>query len=78
MLAQKFEDREATLEYPVLSQPKLDGIRCIVQKKDGKVISRTRNGRAIEAIPHILEELEYFFDLHPNAILDCVLYNPDL
>lgn len=78
MLAQKFEDREATLEYPVLSQPKLDGIRCIIQKKDGKVISRTRNGRAIEAIPHILEELEYFFDENPNAILDGELYNHDL
>jgi DNA ligase 1 len=78
MLAQKFEDREATLEYPVCSQPKLDGIRCIVQKKDGKIISRTRNGRAIEAIPHILEELEHLFEKSPDAIIDGELYNHDL
>jgi len=78
MLAQKFEDRESTLEYPVYSQPKLDGIRCIVQKEEGKIISRTRSGRDIEAIPHILEELEYFFELYPNAILDGELYNHDL
>lgn len=78
MLAQKFEDRESTLEYPVYSQPKLDGIRCIVQKEDGKIISRTRSGRDIESIPHILEELECFFELYPNAILDGELYNHDL
>jgi ATP-dependent DNA ligase len=75
MLAQKFEDREATLEYPVCSQPKLDGIRCIVQKKNGKIVSHTRTGREIETIPHVLEELKYFFDLYPNAILDGELYN---
>jgi len=78
MLAQKFEDRELSLQYPVYSQPKLDGIRCIVQKEEGKIISRTRSGRDIEAIPHILEELEYFFELYPNAILDGELYNHDL
>ena len=75
MLAQKFEDREATLEYPVYSQPKLDGIRCIVQMKDGKIVSHTRTGREIETIPHILEELKFFFDLYPNAVLDGELYN---
>ena len=75
MLAQKFEDREATLEYPVCSQPKLDGIRCIVQKKNGKIVSHTRTGREIETIPHVLEELKYFFEIYPNAILDGELYN---
>ena len=75
MLAQKFEDREATLEYPVCSQPKLDGIRCIVQKKDGKIVSHTRTGREIETIPHVLHELRYFFELYPNAVLDGELYN---
>jgi DNA ligase-1 len=75
MLAQKFEDREATLEYPVYSQPKLDGIRCIVQKKNGKIVSHTRTGREIETIPHVLEELKYFFEIYPNAILDGELYN---
>ena len=35
MLAHKFEDYKDKIEYPVYSQPKLDGIRCIV-RADGK------------------------------------------
>lgn len=68
MLAQKYEDHE--ISYPVLSQPKLDGIRCIVTK-DGMF---SRNGKAIISAPHIRENLEKFFKDYPNAILDGELY----
>lgn len=68
MLAQKYEDHE--INYPVFSQPKLDGIRCIVTK-DGMF---SRNGKAIISAPHILENLNNFFKNHPNAILDGELY----
>ena len=55
MLAQKYDDRKVGLEYPLYSQPKLDGIRCIVQRKDStkelqsiddvELVAKTRNGK---------------------------------
>ena len=84
MLAQKFEDREKEIqaifdeELRVLSQPKLDGIRCIIRMEDGEVVARTRKGRTIDTIPHVLEELNVFFDCNEDAVLDGELYNHDL
>ena len=86
MLAQKYEDRRDELEYPLFSQPKLDGIRCIVQcvspnphgLDDVTLVAKTRNGKVIDAIPHILHNLKGFFITDPNAILDGELYNHDL
>ena len=68
MLAHKYGDYD--LDFPVYSQPKLDGIRCIVTK-DGMF---SRNGKAIISAPHIRENLEKFFKDYPNAILDGELY----
>ena len=84
MLAQKFEDREKEIqsvfdnEGKVFSQPKLDGIRCIIRMEDGEIVARTRKGRTIDTIPHIIEELSVFFDCNEDAILDGELYNHDL
>jgi DNA ligase-1 len=78
MLAQKFEDRLSELEFPLFTQPKLDGIRCITYLQDGVLVAKSRAGKPIEAIPHILEELESFFVENPDAILDGELYNHDL
>ena len=78
MLAHNYKDRKSELRYPLFSQPKLDGIRCVVRKEDGKLVGRTRNGKEIECIPHILKSLNGYFLAHPNAILDGELYNHDL
>ena len=80
MLAHNFMDRQDELvgKYPVYSQPKLDGIRCIVRKEGDTLIGRTRNGKEVECIPHILKSLNGFFLAHPKAILDGELYNHDL
>ena len=80
MLAHNFKDRQDELvgKYPVFSQPKLDGIRCIVRKEGDTLIGRTRNGKEIECIPHILKSLNGFFLAYPKAILDGELYNHDL
>ena len=78
MLAQKFEDRLSELEFPLFTQPKLDGIRCITYLQDGVLVAKSRAGKPIEAIPHILEELESFFAENPDAVLDGELYNHDL
>ena len=58
----------------MFSQPKLDGIRCIA-RKDGLW---TRSGKEIVSCPHIQDELNEFFKLHPEAILDGELYNHEL
>jgi len=41
----------------VLYQPKLDGIRCIAGKVDGKVFLYSRNGKPITSMVHIQKEL---------------------
>ncbi len=68
MLAKKIEDE--TVIYPVWSQPKLDGIRCIA-KYDGLW---TRNGKIILSAPHIFEALWPLFKKDPDLILDGELY----
>jgi DNA ligase-1 len=57
-----------------ISQPKLDGIRCIA-RKDGLF---SRAGKELISVPHITEELEDFFKAFPNVILDGELYNHEL
>jgi len=70
MLAKNYDDYKDELKYPVYSQPKLDGIRCVV-KKDGMW---SRNGKSIVSAPHVLVALKPFFDKFPDAILDGELY----
>jgi len=78
MLAHNFKDRQGEVKYPCYSQPKLDGIRCVVRKEGDTLVGRTRNGKEIECIPHILKSLNGFFLANPTAILDGELYNHDL
>lgn len=75
MLAQNYDDRKAELKFPCFSQMKLDGVRCLIRQEDGEIIARTRNGRQIDTIPHVINKLKLFFQLHPNTILDGELYN---
>lgn len=70
MLAQDYDKRKDKIKFPILSQPKLDGIRCIV-KSDGMW---TRNGKEIISAPHIYENLKHIFDNQPDLILDGELY----
>ena len=70
MLAAKWEDYKNKVEYPLYSQPKLDGIRCIVTK-DGMF---SRNGKPIISAPHIRKALDKLFKHEPDTILDGELY----
>lgn len=54
MLAKEYE--VGKINFPVYSQPKLDGIRCIVTK-DGMF---SRNGKPLPNAPHIYKQLEGF------------------
>lgn len=73
MLAQKFSSKK-NKDYPYFSQPKLDGVRCLVSKYH----MQTRNGKDFVSCPHIAEELKSFFESNPDMVLDGELYNHDL
>lgn len=74
MLASKWENRKSKMTYPAFIQPKLDGVRCIISK-DG---AKTRAGKPINSIPHVLEDLKALFENDPNIVLDGELYNHEL
>tara|TARA_R110000824_G_scaffold325846_1_gene512734 strand:+ start:148 stop:1032 length:885 start_codon:yes stop_codon:yes gene_type:complete len=89
MLAYPVSDKPIDYSKPVFMQPKLDGVRCVIQAEglpyqvgdsewefDVKAYSRT--GKEWKNINHILQELVPFFDKHPDVILDGELYNHDL
>lgn len=70
MLAHSYDDFKGKLTFPVHSQPKLDGIRCIV-KSDGMW---TRNGKRLISAPHIFAEMEHLFEKDPDLVFDGELY----
>ncbi len=51
MLAKSYDDRKDSVQFPpgVYSQPKLDGIRCLISSKG----AFTRNGKEIFTVEHI-------------------------
>ncbi|RWH49579.1 MAG: hypothetical protein E5V72_14825 [Mesorhizobium sp.] len=68
MLAKGYKGK---IQFPIASQPKLDGIRCIA-RAEGLF---TRQGKPIVSCPHIEEELAPFFVADPDLVLDGELYN---
>jgi len=87
MLAYPVSDKPIDYDKPTFIQPKLDGVRCLIQAEQIDHFSRpikyvvkaySRTGKEWKNIDHILEELKPFFDKHPNVILDGELYNHDL
>ena len=83
MLAYPVSDKPIDYNKPVFIQPKLDGVRCVIQSEDfqhhGKVIKAySRTGKEWKNIRHILQELVPFFKKYPKVILDGELYNHDL
>ena len=64
MLAKKYEDVD--FSFPVHTQPKLDGMRCIV-RKDGMW---SRTGKKIASAPHIYNALKHLFEEDHSLIFD--------
>jgi len=82
MLAYPVSTRPIDYSKPTFIQPKLDGVRCVIQneKREGYevVTAYSRTGKPWKNINHILGQLRPFFDKFPNVILDGELYNHDL
>lgn len=62
----EFEIIQGQISYPVFVEPKLDGLRLIAIKENGKVTLYTRNGSLINTLPSItkiLEDAENYDDI---------------
>jgi len=70
ILANDFNDYKDKIRFPLYSDPKLDGIRCII-RSDGMW---SRNGKQIISAPHIFESLTPLFEADPDLILDGELF----
>ena len=77
MLAYPVSDRPINYNEKIFMQPKLDGVRCLIQYDAGKVTAYSRTGKVWQNIEHIIVNLYKFFDKHPDVILDGELYNHD-
>ena len=75
MLAYPVSDKPIDYTKPVFMQPKLDGVRCLIQYDNSVVTAYSRTGKQWLNIDHILQSLKPFFQDNPNVILDGELYN---
>ena len=82
MLAYPVSTKPIDYNRPVFIQPKLDGVRCVIQSEcrgsSWAVKAYSRTGKEWKNINHILAQLKPFFKKYPNVILDGELYNHDL
>jgi len=87
MLAYPVSAKPIDYSKPTFIQPKLDGVRCVIQAEQVDHFSRpikyevkaySRTGKEWKNIDHILEQLKPFFKKFPHIILDGELYNHDL
>ena len=83
MLAYPVSNKPIDYSKPVFIQPKLDGVRCVIQynpkapPEETGITAYSRTGKEWKNINHILEQLKPFFRKYPNVILDGELYNHD-
>ena len=79
MLAYPVSDKPINYDDKVFMQPKLDGVRCLMQydKKTG-VTAYSRTGKQWKNIHHITSSLEKWFKSNQTTVLDGELYNHDL
>ena len=93
MLAYPVSDKPIDYSKPTFIQPKLDGVRCLIQYEnrplknvddlsgqltENVVVAYSRTGKEWKNIEHITLNLYKFFNKYPNIILDGELYNHDL
>ena len=79
MLAYKVGKKPVDWSENVYMQPKLDGVRCVIQLDDNnEVVAHSRTGKQFFNIAHITNSLHYFFTQQPDIVLDGELYNHDL
>ena len=75
MLAYPVSAKPIDYSQPVYIQPKLDGVRCLIQCDNGVVTAYSRTGKPWLNIEHIIKELTPWFQNNKLCVLDGELYN---
>ena len=85
MLAHKFDEARIDFKDFTYMQPKLDGVRCLMQYEvfpisqgGARIVAYSRTGKEFMNVEHIKEELKEFFQQNPDMVLDGELYNHNL
>lgn len=74
----KYEESNIKI-FPVSVQPKIDGIRCLMRKMEGKIQSRSRLNNVWPHFDHIKQEIDKFLVYLPEDVeLDGEIYTMDL
>ena len=59
MLAYPVSDKPINYDDKVFMQPKLDGVRCVIQYDNSEVKAYSRTGKEFKNIKHILIQIIY-------------------
>lgn len=70
MLAEKYDGK---IKYPVLVQPKYNGVRCRIMWENDKIIMVSREGELYN-IKHIIEDITPMIQNNKDVILDGEIY----
>jgi DNA ligase-1 len=74
MLAQKYKERAKYLVWPAFIQPKLNGVRCLVERKRNKIIFWSRKAKQYKNFNLYMEQ-EFLSFMQDGDILDGEMYN---
>jgi DNA ligase-1 len=75
MLAKDYKDHKNKLKFPLYSQPKLDGLRCIITSD----AAMSRKWKPFVTLDHVREALQPLFKKYPNIVaFDGEMYSHDL
>ena len=72
MLAYPVSAKPIDYSKPTFIQPKLDGVRCLIQYDAGVVTAYSRTGKEWKNIEHIKLNLYRFIDFWLNFLLNII------
>ncbi len=73
MLALKYEDRLHDIVWPAFVQPKLNGVRCLMERRGNEIIFHSRGNKQFSTLTHL--KADALAVLKDGDILDGELYN---
>jgi ATP-dependent DNA ligase len=74
MAAKKYEDEKSKIVFPCYSQPKLDGVRCLMTMHDSKVIKYSRDHNPWPNFDEFDKLLKPIFEQYLGIVIDGELY----
>lgn len=74
MLAQKYSERKHQIVWSAYVQPKLNGVRCLVQRKGDKIFFWSRKGKLYKNF-NLYMEPQFLSFMKDGEILDGEMYN---